>query len=644
MCLCVLALSTSFKAQEPISNTDPAVVGQWTSVQSWPDVPVHAALLSNGRVVFYPYTDAARLWNPATGGFTLAGKAGYNIFCSGLSALADGRLLVTGGHVANAVGFPYASIYDSTKDAWTRVANMNAGRWYPTNTTLPSGDVLVVSGGIDTVIGVDRLPQVWRAATGSWRDLTSAQLDLPLYPWMFVAPNGHVFNAGPNENAAYLDVAGMGAWTDVAASAFGFRGYGTAVMYDDGKVLIAGGGRPPTNSVETIDLNSSAPQWEPAEPMAYPRRQLNATLLPDGQVLVTGGTSGNVFDDPTSPVYAAEQWDAATGHWSTMASETVYRGYHSIAVLLPDGRVLSAGGDMQPNAEVFSPPYLFKGPRPVVTAAPAGATYGQNFFVSSSATNIEKITLVRLSSVTHSINMDQRINRLAFSATAGGFTVTAPASANLCPPGYYMLFLIDNQGVPSIARIMAIAHPTLPNAPKSLTAKAMTKSRIDLKWADMSANEDGFSVRRSLDGINFTPLATLAPGLVAYTDEGLAPATKYVYQVHAFNGAGTNPSNMASAMTHQAVPAGPTRLTARVVSKGRVDLTWIDGSTNESGFKIEGSMNGNAFMEITRVAANVTTFSIKGLGSNKAYSFRVRAYNAVGGSSYSNVSSVKSIP
>jgi len=203
--------------------------------------------------------------------------------------------------------------------------------------------------------------------------------------------------------------------------------------------------------------------------MAYARRQLNATLLPDGKVLATGGTSGGGFNNATGTVFAAEMWDPATGTWSTMAGMQVPRLYHSSAVLLPDGRVLSAGGGRpaaageEPatehrDAEIYSPPYLFKGARPTITSAPTTRLgYNQTFLVGTAeATSITKVTLIRLSSSTHAFNMNQLINNLNFSQGGGGLNVTTPLNSNLCPPGHYMLFILNGNGVPSVAKIIQI--------------------------------------------------------------------------------------------------------------------------------------------------------------------------------------------
>jgi hypothetical protein len=454
----------------------PAVLGQWGSVFPFEVVAIHAHLLPTGKVLYWDRHDygdgTPRFWDPE-GGITEAPEPGheYDIFCSGHSFLKDGGLLVTGGHLADNTGLASASTFNPFTNTWTRHPDMNAGRWYPTNTTLANGDVLTLSGEI-TPGTVNNLPQVFQAASSTWRNLSNAERQLPLYPFMYLAPNGKVFTAGPQPTTSYLDTSGTGVWTDVATSAFGHRDYGSSVLYDTGKILITGGSTPDhvtptTASAETIDLNAATPAWTAANPMAYARRQHNATLLPDGTVLVTGGTGATGFNNSTGAVLPAELWDPATGAWRTLAGMQVPRLYHSIALLLPDGRVLSAGGGHpsdgangdpdHPDAEIYSPPYLFKGARPSITSAPAAVPYGQPFFVGTpDAVSIAGVSLIRLSSVTHSFNQDQRILRPSFVATAGGLLVTAPSNPNLCPPGYYLLFLLNGSGVPSVARILRI--------------------------------------------------------------------------------------------------------------------------------------------------------------------------------------------
>jgi Galactose oxidase-like, Early set domain/Cep192 domain 4/Kelch motif len=444
------------------AQTGPSLVGEWKPLVSWPSEVTHASLLANGKVLVWPpynLGDNARVWDPATNTFVVSPKAGYNIFCTGHTHLADGRLLVSGGQIGAVLyGVPNASIYDPTTDTWTRLPDMESPRWYPTNTALANGDILVTSGQIDPVRGISGLPQIWQAATATWQDLSSAQLIVPLYPRMLLAPNGKVFYAGEAPQSRYLDTTGTGQWTLVAKSST-YRDYGSAIQYGDGKILIVGGGNPPTATAEVIDLNAPTPAWRLVGSMAHPRRQLNATLLPNGQVLVTGGTSGKGFNDQTNPVFPAEVWDPKSENWTTLSNQTGYRGYHSVALLLPDATVLVAGGD--PNlatAQIYWPPYLFKGTRPAITSAPSAINYGGTFTVgSSSSAGIAQVTWLRLGSVTHAFNQDQHFNNLSFTvASSTQLKVTAPTNPNLAPPGYYMMFLINSSGVPSVARFIRL--------------------------------------------------------------------------------------------------------------------------------------------------------------------------------------------
>ncbi len=454
-------------------SQDPSQVGSWTPVRSWPSA-THTHLLPTGVVMFFgefQSGDDSNLWDPTNDTLTPLPKAGYNIFCAGHTLLADGKLLVAGGHADLHVGLPQASLFDPFAGTWTRLLDMNDKRWYPSTTTLPSGDALVVSGETDQMGVTDDLPQIYQAATGTWRDLTTAVRSFPFYPREFVAPNGKVFVAGPQLISWYLDTAGTGRWTRVADRAFvALRDYGPAVLYGPGKILFMGGHDPPSDTVEAIDLNAPSPAWRFVSPMSVPRRQHNATLLPDGRVLVTGGSSGPGFNNRDVPVLASEVWDPVTESWTTWASLSAFRGYHSTALLLPDGRVLSAGGNgaIDYTMEVFSPPYLFRGPRPAITRAPETVDLDEPFKVETpDAGSVAKVSLIRLGSVTHAFDENQRFLPLEFTWSAGALTVRSPATSNLAPPGHYMLFLVDVAGVPSVAKIVRLSNQVYVASPAS---------------------------------------------------------------------------------------------------------------------------------------------------------------------------------
>jgi hypothetical protein len=337
---------------------------------------------------------------------------------------------------------------------------MSYARWYPTLVPLANGDVVALSG--TQVPGVNAsIPERWNGST--WTPLTGANQQLPNYPRAFVEPkNGHIFIAGHAE-VRVLDPGGNGSWSLGPARRVADRNYGGAVMLDS-KVLYAGGGGracpgTPERSAEIIDLNDPSPSWAPTGSMAVARRQMNLTVLPDGTALATGGTSTCGPSDEAGAVFAAELWDPGTGQWKTLASAGVVRVYHSTAMLLPDGRVLSTGsGDgggvtPQRSYEVFSPPYLFKGARPSYDLTSTAMRYGQPFAVSTANPgSIRKVTIVRLAATTHAFDMSQRLSTLQFEATAGGLTVTPPAAGRIAPPGPYMLFLVNDAGVPSVAQ------------------------------------------------------------------------------------------------------------------------------------------------------------------------------------------------
>ncbi|HEY9065434.1 MAG TPA: galactose oxidase-like domain-containing protein [Burkholderiaceae bacterium] len=484
----ILAHALAFALGVPVllssvpASAQPSQVGQWTTLTQLPFFPVHDHLLPTGQVLIWP-GDAGisgndpRLWDPATQAVTTLPKPGYDLFCTGHAFLADGRLFVAGGHIQNNVGLPKASIYDPFANTWTATPDMNAGRWYPTVTALANGDALVVSGDIDLSVGVNTLPQVYQTGTRTWRSLTSAQLSQDLYPMMFLAPNGKVINVAPTPTTRYLDTSGTGSWSVLANRNFGDRNYGSAVMYADGKILVLGGGDPPTSTAEVIDLNQPSPSWRTVASMSVARRQLNATLLPDGNVLVTGGTSGPGFNNATTPVYTAELWNPATETWKTLASATVPRLYHSAAVLLPDGRVLSTGGNDYPTPEAYSPPYLFNGARPAMSGVPPTMGYGQTFSVQSpDAASIAKVTLIRITSVTHAFNENQRLSVLSFTPGSGTLDIVSPANANIAPPGHYLLFIVTASGVPSIGSIVRLDASAPPPPPPPPPAAATITS------------------------------------------------------------------------------------------------------------------------------------------------------------------------
>ena len=431
---------TMYAAFAPAGTSAAAIRGKWGAPFATNILAVHAHVLPTGKVLFWGRQGQARLWNPAnpSAGFADVTKA-YQLYCTGHAFLPDGRLMIVGGAIQTSpkiLGDGRGTIFNPATNSFSPATSMlTQGRYYPTLTTLPSGKILAMSGS-DQNGNVVTIPEIYDGTSWSTR-LTGAPLSVPTpyYPAMFVAPNGKVFLAGFPATTRYLSVGGTGAWTTVATRKVADRTMGSAVMYAPGKILYVGGGDPPTNSAEVIDLTQGTPSWQLVSPMRFARRQTNTTILADGSILVTNGSSGPGFNDFTSPVFDAELWKPATKAWSLMARENAGRTYHSTTLLLPDARVLSGGSgegggvdyaNSQLTLQVFSPPYLYNADgtlasRPAISSAPTHLTYGQHFTVQTpSAASVTKGTLIRLSSVTHAFNQSQLINPLTFVLNSKG--------------------------------------------------------------------------------------------------------------------------------------------------------------------------------------------------------------------------------
>jgi hypothetical protein len=477
-----------------------ATTGKWGPVVNWDIVPLHMNLLPTGKILAWGKTDVAdtmgmpRLWDPSSSASPAGARmVGVDtmLFCAGHTLMPDGRLMVSGGHLKDDRGLDVTNIFDPATESWVPgLPRMAHGRWYPTVTTLPDGRLLTMAGRNEIGTQVT-IPEVWE--NGQWVELPGAAgYVIPYYPRNFVDPtNGLIFYAGERIQSRWFDVdgpapGGRGRWIPGPSHIYPYnRDYGSAVMYETGKILYAGGGGlrtwgggtwpdPKTDvvteTVETIDLTRSNPTWQSTGSMAFKRRHMNATVLPDGQVLATGGTKGGgklVDFSEANAVHEAEIWNPATGQWTTLSRNSITRVYHSVSLLLPDGTVLhgSSGDAMdittpvppQRNHEIFSPPYLFKGARPTITSVPASVGYGQIFSVTTpNAAQITDVRWIRLGSVTHAFDASARANTLSFTPTATGVDVTAADNPNLAPPGHYLLFILNRNGVPSAGKVVRV--------------------------------------------------------------------------------------------------------------------------------------------------------------------------------------------
>jgi len=510
--------------------TDPARTGRWEPLQNWPVIPIFASLMPDGRVLTFDsvgdaptesyathsYTRAS-LWDPVTDIHSrIDSDTGFNLFCSGFATLEDGRLFLAGGNADAALnGIQETHTFNPISNSWARGQQMDFARWYPAVTPLANGEMLITGGGFpisevrETDGGIRRLDG---ASSSLWNNRD--------YPWLQTAPDGRVAFLGPSRQLGYVNTDGSGSFQATRLREISSRSYGSYAMYDIGKVMVAGGGyqnnstdQRATNLIDLATNSVSA-----SNPMNHRRRQHDLTVLADGSVLATGGFASNQgLVDLQNSVFQAELWRPDTGVWQPLAEEDRARHYHSIALLLPDGRVLSGGGGIcgtcqqvgyiQKNAQVFTPPYLFAqdgsgtlASRPSLGSVPAAVGYSQSFAVATAqASQISKVSLVRTGSVTHSQNMEQRFIPLSFSVTGNGLSIQSPANANIAPPGHYMLFIIDQAGVPSVAEIISIreslndpAPPTnVINAALSGTARQSSTDFGGQASAAIDGNTDG---------------------------------------------------------------------------------------------------------------------------------------------------------
>ena len=469
----------------PVNPAECIGIGAWGPVIPWtPHIPVTGAQLPDGRLLTFAsnqrttfpiaqeFTYAA-VWDPATGAFTELNNTRHDMFCGGVSLLPDGRVLVNGGR--NTVTL--SSIFDPRTGQWSAASSMHDPRWYNTSVALSDGSVFTAAG-----TGAPDTAERW-TATGGWTRYTAVDWGLISnmggfesiwHPFLTVAPNGKLFHFGPTLNMNWMDTSGSGALTPAGLTVPGtfYPKDSSWAVYDEGKILVAAGvmghgDERGSNLSYTVDISGAVPVAAPAQPMQTPRRFSNAVILPSGEVMAIGGnTSGEKFSDNGS-VLTPEIWNPSTGQWRNAANMSVPRNYHSLAFLLPDGRVWSGGGGLAGNAadhrdaQLFTPPCLFNADgtlaaRPVISQAPASISHGMQFTVNATP-GLAKFAFIKLSSATHSMNTDLRHISLPFTeSSAGVYSLAAHANRHVMTPGFWMLFAVQPSGVYSVSKIIQV--------------------------------------------------------------------------------------------------------------------------------------------------------------------------------------------
>jgi hypothetical protein len=457
-------LGRSSPSRRP-ATADPSETGQWTAPFDLGLVSIHAVLLYTGQVLLFSWpTDktvgsAAQLWDPVSGELTNVSLTYQrDIFCSGTTVLSDGQVFIAGGHLYQGVfgnGVTNTTIFDPASSAFTEGPVMSEARWYPTTMQLGDDTVVIFAGEQTPHVNATTVDHYDPVSNTITTYPSSSDRSMATYPRMHLLTNGLL--SWTNLATTYYFNAATGAWTKGPKLNSGGRGVNdTSILLPGLSDIMEIGGDTAagvTNTAEILDTAGAPPSWQYTTPMNFARLWANTVILADGTLLEVGGGQDGSYGDP---VYTAEIYDPGTATWTEMAAQTAPRMYHSTALLLPDGRVLSAGeskGKYENTGEIFSPPYLFAGARPTITSAPGSLGYNQQFSVSTpDAASISQVALVKAGAVTHSINFDQRYVDVTYQANGSGqLTATSPPDSNHAPPGWYMLFIVNSSGVPSVA-------------------------------------------------------------------------------------------------------------------------------------------------------------------------------------------------
>ena len=643
-----LALIAAFSV--PAAHGQANVQGTWQTLSmQMPINPIHTALMSNGKILVvsgsgnYPSQTIYNVgvWDPSTNAITTQTQS-WDMFCNGMIVLPDGRPFIMGGNLQYDpfFGWNRTSIYNPTSGKYTDMEDMAHGRWYPTSTVLGDGRVMVFSG-LDELGNTNKQVEIYQVGVG-WAAPSAAPWTPPLYPRMHLLPNGKVFYSGSTTQSRTFDPS-TNTWSNVIATTNygGNRLYGSSVLLPltpannyAPKVIIFGGGNPATATTELIDLSATTPAWTYGPSMSASRIEMNATILPNGQVLTVGGSLND--EDTSTASLNADLYDPVANTMSSAGANAVPRLYHSVSLLLPDATVWVAGGNptrgtYEPSVEIYSPAYLFNpngtlATRPAITSVtPSVIGYGSFFQVQTpDAANIASVVLMKDGAVTHAFNMDQRLVGLNFTAGSGALTVTGPPNGNIAPPGYYMLFLINNAGVPSIAKFVQVsAHPT--DVPPTGTITTPATSTITINQGQsVTFAGTGTATAGAITGYSWSirggsPATSSMqnPGAVTFATPGTYQAALTVTDTAGI----TDPNPPVVTITVTPASAAPTLVSAAPASgsQAQTNLNVVLTGTNFlanpiCSFGAGIDVNSCTFNSATQLTANVDVLANAAVG------------------------------
>ena len=648
--LLVCALAPEMMAQANVQ-------GRWrTLIQLMPINPVHVALLHNGKVLVVagsgncapgqtvpsgqpacptgaPYgpsnNSGAGLFDPATNSFTPF-PLSWDMFCNGMVVLPDGRAFINGGTLRYDpfYGEKRSAVFDPSTNLFSDVQTMAHGRWYPTVTTLGDGRAMTFSGLTETG-ATSTTVEIYTPGAG-WSQEFGAGWTPPLYPRMHLLPNGKVFYSGSGVTSRLFDPVAH-TWSTVANTVLGTtRTYGTSVLLPltpetnyRPRVMIMGGGNPATATTEIIDLGAPSPSWQSGPDMSGGRIEMDAVILPNGKVLALGGSSSD--ENESTATFTADLFAADGGSKSPASANSVPRVYHSVALLLPDATVWSAGGNYtrgsyQHQMEIYEPAYLFSGvdtsgnpipaARPMISTAPAIINYGTGFSVGTpNASDISSVVLVRPGASTHAFDMDQRLVGLSFTAAGDVLNVNSPPNSNIAPPGYYMLFVLNSVGTPSIASFVQVTQPPDFSVSATPSSRTIVQGSSTTYSATVTAlNGFNGNVSLSASGLpsganaSFNPSTISGSGSSTLTITTLSstPAGSYPITITATSG------TLAHATTVTLVVTGPSDFTL-VVSPTSRTINRGSSTTYSVNIGAVGSFSGTVSLTVSGVPKKTTS-------------------------------------
>ncbi len=623
-----LALSNTPVIRAQVVPPPPSVAGQWATLGTlMPINPVHTALMNNGKVLIVSGSGnvaaetnfRSAVLDLQTYNITVTNSMPWDMFCNGMVVLADGRVFVNGGNYKYDPFFGERrnAVFDPATGLFTDVQPMAHGRWYPTTTMLGDGRVMTFSG-LDENSNTNSTVEIYTVGSG-WSQAYSAGWTPPLYPRMHLLPDGRVLYSGSGTGSRIFDPSALTWSPGVVANTNSSttRTYGTSVLLPlrasegyKARVMIFGGGNPSIATTEILNTYETPLQWRPGPPMSQPRIEMNATILPNGKVLATGGSGSDEVASTAS--LNADLYDPVTNTFSSAGANAYARLYHSNALLLPDATVLLLGGNpsrgtYEQRMEIYSPAYLFDTnnnllppeARPSITGVTPGTlTYGAPFQIQTpNAADISSVVLIRPGAPTHAFDMEQRLLELPYSLVGGALTATAPPNGNTAPPGYYMLFILNSAGVPSVATFVRLA-PASPNqAPTasidSPTAAPTVNPGGSVTFLGSGSDSDGQieAYAWTFPGGSPPSGSVAAPGSVTYQTPGSYTATLRVTD----NGGLTSlPATRTVTVSDFSLSASPSSRTVAPGSGAVYTTTVTTGSgfTGTVDFTVTGLPSG----------------------------------------------------